>query len=93
MEISFLTNLVELPHHFLTSDLLGMFDGSPLSDVSTHAMVSHSMVSHSIVIAQFKDTLGDDVNKVWNEFINTGRAWALLLGLVVGYLFSKLTSF
>jgi hypothetical protein len=88
MEISLLTNLIEVPQHFLTSDLLGILDWSPLPDISIHAMTSHT-----IVVAQFKDTLGNDVNNAWNEFINTGRAWALLLGLVVGYLFSKLTSF
>lgn len=58
-------------------------DGAQLSDWSLNPLV----------IAQYKDTLGYDVQNAWNEFVNTGRAWALLLGLVVGYLFSKLTSF
>jgi hypothetical protein len=63
--------------------LLTLPDGAQLSDWSLN----------SLVIAQYKDTLGNDVQNAWNEFVNTGRAWALLLGLVVGYLFSKLTSF
>jgi hypothetical protein len=61
----------------------GILDGGQLSDWSLN----------SLVIAQYKDTLGNDVQNAWNEFVNTGRAWALLLGLVVGYLFSKFTSF
>jgi hypothetical protein len=63
--------------------LLILPDGAQLSDWSLN----------SLVIAQYKDTLGNDVQNAWNEFVSTGRAWALLLGLVVGYLFSKLTSF
>jgi hypothetical protein len=73
-----LTGLLGQVQHLLT-----LPDGAQLSDWSLN----------SLVIAQYKDTLGNDVQNAWNEFVNTGRAWALLLGLVVGYLFSKLTSF
>jgi hypothetical protein len=30
--------------------------------------------------------LGADVQKAWNNFIETGQVWALLVGLVIGWM-------
>ncbi len=38
------------------------------------------------------DLLGQ-VQKAWNNFVETGQIWALLIGLVVGYLIRNLTSY
>jgi len=45
-------------------------------------------------LAQFKQTdLAGDTSKAWNEFVRTGRLWAFLTGLVVGYAVKTFTSF
>jgi hypothetical protein len=33
------------------------------------------------------------IQKTWNHFIHTGQVWALLIGLVIGYLIRNLTSY
>ncbi len=38
------------------------------------------------------DLLGQ-IQKSWNNFVETGQIWALLIGLVVGYLIRNLTSY
>ena len=38
------------------------------------------------------DLLGQ-VEKAWNNFVETGQIWALLIGLVIGYLIRNLTSY
>lgn len=38
------------------------------------------------------DVLGQ-VQKAFNNFVETGQVWALLIGLVVGYLIRNLTSY
>jgi hypothetical protein len=38
------------------------------------------------------DLLGQ-VQATWNNFVKTGQIWALLIGVVVGYLFKGLTSY
>jgi len=38
------------------------------------------------------DLLGQ-MQKAWNNFVETGQIWALLIGLVVGYLIRNLTSY
>ncbi|MEO1187390.1 MAG: hypothetical protein AAFX46_23210, partial [Cyanobacteria bacterium J06636_27] len=38
------------------------------------------------------DLLGQ-LQKAWNNFVETGQIWALLIGLVIGYLIRNLTSY
>ncbi|MDF5711507.1 MAG: hypothetical protein PUP90_28485 [Nostoc sp. S4] len=38
------------------------------------------------------DLMGQ-MQKSWNHFIQTGQVWALLIGLVIGYIIRNLTSY
>ena len=38
------------------------------------------------------DLMGQ-MQKAWNHFILTGQVWALLIGLVIGYMIRNLTSY
>ncbi|MDZ7969819.1 MAG: hypothetical protein RM368_33585 [Nostoc sp. DedSLP03] len=33
------------------------------------------------------------IQKFWSHFIQTGQVWALLIGLVIGYMIRNLTSY
>jgi hypothetical protein len=33
------------------------------------------------------------MQKTWNHFVQTGQIWALLIGLIVGYMFRNLTKY
>ncbi|MHC5742991.1 MAG: hypothetical protein ACYTXT_13930 [Nostoc sp.] len=33
------------------------------------------------------------IQKAWSHFIQTGQVWALLIGLVIGYMIRNLTSY
>lgn len=46
------------------------------------------------VLAQFDDVdiLRDMVN-LWNNFIESGQVWALIIGLVIGYFLRGLTTY
>lgn len=48
----------------------------------------------SMVLAQQfdQDILGDIVN-AWNNFIQSGQVWALIIGIVLGYLIRNLTAY
>lgn len=48
-----------------------------------------------IVVAQTisdPDLLGQ-IQKAFNNFVETGQVWALLIGLILGYLIRNLTSY
>ncbi|MEH1830852.1 MAG: hypothetical protein V7L29_01900 [Nostoc sp.] len=38
------------------------------------------------------DVMGQ-IQKSWSHFIQTGQVWALLIGLVIGYMIRNLTSY
>ncbi|AHJ27301.1 hypothetical protein PN465_09360 [Nodularia spumigena CS-584] len=38
------------------------------------------------------DVLGQ-MQQAWNNFVTTGQIWALLIGLIVGYVLRGLTSY
>lgn len=38
------------------------------------------------------DLIGQ-IQKAWNIFVKSGQIWALLIGLVVGYIFRNLTKY
>ena len=51
-------------------------------------------IDWTIVDQTLKQTdLGGDVQKAFGHFVATGQIWALLTGLIVGYLFRSLTSY
>jgi hypothetical protein len=46
-----------------------------------------------VLAQQFdQDILGDMVN-IWNNFVDSGQLWALLFGIVLGYMIRNLTAF
>jgi hypothetical protein len=48
----------------------------------------------SLVLAQqFDQDILGDMGNLWNTFIESGQVWALLIGIVVGYLIRNLTAY
>jgi hypothetical protein len=41
---------------------------------------------------EFKQDVVSDMTKGWNNFVKTGQIWALMIGLVLGYLFRSVTA-
>ncbi|MCC5655537.1 hypothetical protein LC608_00720 [Nostoc sp. XA010] len=55
----------------------------------------HLPVNLTTVLAQTitdPDLMGQ-IEKSWRHFIQTGQVWALLIGLVIGYMIRNLTSY
>ncbi|MGF1601529.1 MAG: hypothetical protein ACFCU8_05810 [Thermosynechococcaceae cyanobacterium] len=49
---------------------------------------------HLTGLAQtYQDNLGANLQGSWDNFIQSGQVWALLIGFVVGYVFRSMTSY
>ena len=46
----------------------------------------HYLLNWNLAAPQVSADLGADVQKAWNHFIECGQVWALLVGLVVGWI-------
>ncbi len=66
-----------------------------VTPTETYSLVTTPItVEPQILVAQqFKDTLGDDFAKAWNNFVDSGQLWALIIGLALGWVFGKLLNF
>jgi len=54
----------------------------------------HLPTSAIVVAQQITDpNIVGQMQKAWNHFIQTGQVWALLIGLVIGYMIKGLTTF
>ncbi|MBD2495688.1 hypothetical protein [Nostoc sp. FACHB-280] len=60
----------------------------------TFQLFWHLPMNVTVLAQQVSDpNLMGQVQKAWNHFIQTGQVWALLIGLVIGWLFRNLTSY
>lgn len=72
----------------------GYFTGVELPEEGAVSGFSSSSAAFSPVLAQQfdQDILGDMVS-IWNNFVESGQLWALLFGIVLGYMIRNLTAF
>ena len=49
-------------------------------------------LSQTILVQQFEESdLGKQVQDSWNNFVESGQIWALLVGVIFGYMFRTFT--
>ncbi len=63
------------------------------SDLSLAYLPASSALQTEAIVAQVfrQDVLGD-IRKGWNNFVESGQIWALLIGIVAGYMLKSITS-
>ena len=59
-----------------------------LSELFWHSPVTSVLAQH----VNDPNVLGQ-MQHSWNHFVKTGQIWALLIGLIVGYMIRNLTSY
>ena len=64
----------------------------PFDSQIPHALICQ-INHHSIWIAQFEDNLGSSFQSAWDNFIQSGQVWTLIIGFIVGYVFRSITSY
>lgn len=72
----------------LLQGIIHMFQQAPFSVENLIHLTSQS----TQIAATSPDILAD-IQQAWNHFVQTGQLWALIIGVVVGYIFRSVTSF
>ncbi|PZU96497.1 MAG: hypothetical protein DCE90_09270 [Pseudanabaena sp.] len=57
-----------------------------------HIADLYSYIHMDLVAQQFNQDVMGDLAKGWNNFVKSGQIWALMIGVVVGYLFRSITN-
>ncbi|ABC98331.1 hypothetical protein SYN63AY4M2_06670 [Synechococcus sp. 63AY4M2] len=53
---------------------------------------SPALQTEAIVAQVFRQDVLGDIRKGWNNFVESGQIWALLIGIVAGYMLKSITS-
>jgi hypothetical protein len=51
-----------------------------------------TVLQRYIIAQQFDQDVMGDIRTGFNHFVDSGQVWALLIGLVLGYLFRSITA-
>jgi|688.fasta_scaffold34151_2 hypothetical protein len=46
-----------------------------------------------IIAQQFDQDILGDLSDAWNNFVDSGQVWALIIGIVLGYMIRNLTAY
>ncbi len=67
----------------------------PSTTYDASQLLGHSSINYiAVTPTSIKDPdLLGNVEKSFNHFVQTGQVWALLIGLVLGYMFRSMTSY
>jgi hypothetical protein len=60
---------------------------------SPTGLLAPAPASSLVIAQQFDQDILGDMGNLWNTFIESGQVWALLIGIVVGYLIRNLTAY
>ncbi|MFM7601133.1 MAG: hypothetical protein ACKO7R_08055 [Pseudanabaena sp.] len=86
--------MFEVAQHLATSsDLSFHFSAIDVSS-NLHFNIAdlNSHLNMDLLAQQFKQDVMGDLGKGWNNFVKSGQIWALIIGVVVGYLFRSITN-
>jgi len=73
-----------------TQILLGWHTSPKLT---TTASLQHVPSGTPLIAQQFEDNFLNNFQGTFNNFVESGQVWALLLGLIIGYMICSLTSY
>ncbi|MEM9157178.1 MAG: hypothetical protein AAGB13_19435 [Cyanobacteria bacterium P01_F01_bin.33] len=59
---------------------------------SAPGILQHATATRPIMAQQYDQDVMGDIAKGWNSFVDSGQIWALLGGVVLGYLLRSITS-
>ncbi|WP_055077154.1 hypothetical protein [Pseudanabaena sp. 'Roaring Creek'] len=85
--------MLDFAQHLLSSADLSVINAShfnlanhlPIADIQAH-------INMDLLAQQFKQDVMGDISKGWDNFVKTGQIWALIIGVIVGYLFRSITN-
>jgi cation transporter-like permease len=87
--------MFDFAQHLVTSTDLSVLNPSAIDLASNLHGNLADLTSHlhmDLIAQQFKQDVMGDLGKGWDNFVKTGQIWALIIGVVVGYLFRSITA-
>jgi hypothetical protein len=86
--------MIDLAQNLVTSADLSFHLSAiaPVSNFHFNITDLHSHINMDLLAQQFRGDVMGDFGRGWNNFVKSGQIWALIIGVVVGYLFRSITN-
>jgi len=76
-----------------SSDTVALSDWNPSPKLLTTASLQNVPSGTPLIAQQFEDNLFNNFQGSFNHFVESGQVWALLLGVLIGYVTRSLTAY
>jgi len=86
--------MLDVAQNLVIGSDLSVLSSSVVDLANSHLNVIdlHTHLSMDLLAQQFQQDVMGDIMKGWNNFVRSGQIWALIIGVVVGYLFRSITN-
>ncbi len=87
--------MIDLAQHFLINADLSVLHTSAINFASIfhfNLVDVHTHIDMDLLAQQFKQDVTGDFARGWDDFVKSGKIWALIIGIVVGYMFRSITN-
>lgn len=86
--------MLDIAQNLVISSDLSVLSSSVVDLANVHFNITdlHTPLSMDLLAQQFQQDVVGDMMKGWNNFVKSGQIWALIIGVVVGYLFRSITN-
>lgn len=79
--------MLDFAQHLVTSTDISVITPSTINMADLHSYINMDLLAQ-----QFKQDVMGDIGKGWDGFVKSGQIWALMIGVIVGYLFRSITN-
>ena len=71
---------------------IGLLGQIPVGD-ALEAQAWQALATRPLIAQQFEDNLSNNFQGAFNNFIESGQVWALMIGLLLGYLIRSVSAY
>ncbi|TYQ31930.1 hypothetical protein [Pseudanabaena sp. UWO310] len=85
--------MLDFAQHLVVSTDLSALNPNHINLASSLSIADiQAHINMDLLAQQFKQDVMGEVGKGWDNFVKTGQIWALIIGVIVGYLFRSITN-
>jgi len=85
--------MLDFAQHLVSSTDLSVLSASTINYTSNfHSHIADLHINMDLIAQQYNQNVLADLGKGWDSFVKSGQIWALLIGVIVGYLFRSITN-
>ena len=87
--------MLDFAQHLVSSIDLSVLSASTINYTSNfHSNIAdlHLYINMYLIAQQYNQNVLADFGRGWDSFVRSGQIWALMIGVIVGYLFRSITN-